>query len=67
MVTLARYRYRMEGGIPALVELLDSTNTKVQRAAAGALRTLTFMNEDNKNQVLDMGLFSKLFYLAKLH
>lgn len=42
---------RMEGGIPPLVELLDFTDTKVQRAAAGALRTLAFKNDENKNQV----------------
>lgn len=42
----------MEGGIPPLVELLDFTDTKVQRAAAGALRTLAFKNDANKNQVV---------------
>lgn len=42
---------RTEGGIPPLVELLESTDSKVQRAAAGALRTLAFKNEANKNQV----------------
>ncbi|KAJ8431291.1 hypothetical protein Cgig2_026267 [Carnegiea gigantea] len=42
---------RIEGGIPPLVELLDSTDIKVQRAAAGALRTLAFKNDENKNQV----------------
>lgn len=41
----------MEGGIPPLVELLEFTDTKVQRAAAGALRTLAFKNDENKNQV----------------
>jgi flavin-binding protein dodecin len=44
-------RVRMEGGIPPLVELLEFTDTKVQRAAAGALRTLAFKNDENKNQV----------------
>lgn len=43
--------YRIEGGIPPLVELLDFTDAKVQRAAAGALRTLAFKNDENKNQV----------------
>ena len=42
----------MEGGIPPLVELLEFTDTKVQRAAAGALRTLAFKNDENKNQVI---------------
>ncbi|WRX21236.1 BTB/POZ domain - like 10 [Theobroma cacao] len=49
-------RVRMEGGIPPLVELLDFTDTKVQRAAAGALRTLAFKNDENKNQVTDLPL-----------
>ena len=42
-----------EGGIPPLVELLEFTDAKVQRAAAGALRTLAFKNDENKNQVDD--------------
>lgn len=46
-----RVMCRSEGGIPPLVVLLESTDTKVQRAAAGALRTLAFKNEANKNQV----------------
>ncbi|KAL9364398.1 hypothetical protein Peur_042271 [Populus x canadensis] len=46
-------RVRMEGGIPPLVELLEFTDTKVQRAAAGALRTLAFKNDDNKNQIVE--------------
>jgi len=44
--------FRLEGGIPPLVELLEFNDTKVQRAAAGALRTLAFQNAENKNQVL---------------
>ena len=43
--------FRVEGGIPPLVELLESNDAKVQRAAAGALRTLAFKNDENKNQV----------------
>lgn len=43
--------FRMEGGIPPLVELLEFDDAKVQRAAAGALRTLAFKNDENKNQV----------------
>ncbi|XP_073266920.1 ARM REPEAT PROTEIN INTERACTING WITH ABF2 isoform X2 [Populus alba] len=46
-------RVRMEGGIPPLVELLEFTDTKVQRAAAGALRTLAFKNDENKNQIVE--------------
>jgi hypothetical protein len=41
----------MEVGIPPLVKLLESTDSKVQQAAAGALRTLAFKNEANKNQL----------------
>jgi hypothetical protein len=41
----------MEGGIPPLVKLLKSNDSKVQQAAAGALQTLAFKNEANKNQV----------------
>ena len=42
---------RLEGGIPPLVDLPEFSDSKVQRAAAGALRTLAFKNDDNKNQV----------------
>ncbi len=42
---------REQGGIPPLVALLEALDLKVQRAAAGALRTLAFKNEDNKQQV----------------
>jgi hypothetical protein len=42
---------RTEGGIPPLVHLLEFADTKVQRAAAGALRTLAFKNDENKNQI----------------
>ncbi|KAF5941738.1 hypothetical protein HYC85_019380 [Camellia sinensis] len=45
-------RVRLEGGIPPLVELLEFIDPKVQRAAAGALRTLAFKNDENKNQVI---------------
>ncbi|CAK7346594.1 unnamed protein product [Dovyalis caffra] len=44
-------RVRIEGAIPSLVELLEHADIKVQRAAAGALRTLAFKNDENKNQV----------------
>ena len=46
------FSYRMEGGIPPLVELLGLIDAKVQRAAAGALRTLAFKNDENKKQVI---------------
>ncbi|CAH1450304.1 unnamed protein product [Lactuca virosa] len=44
---------RVEGGIPPLVELLESSDAKVQRVAAGALRTLAFKNDENKNQIVE--------------
>ncbi|XP_042462572.1 ARM REPEAT PROTEIN INTERACTING WITH ABF2 isoform X1 [Zingiber officinale] len=44
---------RYEGGIPPLVQLLESTDLKVQRAVAGALRTLAFKNDSNKNQIVE--------------
>nr|GFB73245.1 ARM repeat protein interacting with ABF2 [Tanacetum cinerariifolium] len=46
-------RVRVEGGIPPLVELLESSDAKVQKAAAGALRTLAFKNDENKTQIVD--------------
>ncbi|CAH1437395.1 unnamed protein product [Lactuca virosa] len=44
---------RVEGGIPPLVELLESSDAKVQRAATRALRTLAFKNDENKNQIVE--------------
>ena len=57
---------RTEGGIPPLVELLESTDGKVQRAAAGALRTLAFKNEENKNQVIFLTQFIDSVYVQYL-
>lgn len=54
----------MEGGIPPLVELLEFTDTKVQRAAAGALRTLAFKNDENKKQVINLDLEVGLIRLS---
>lgn len=45
------YVIRVDGGIPPLVELLQFVDKKVQIAAAGAIRTLAFKNNENKNQV----------------
>ncbi|KAK2451214.1 ARM REPEAT PROTEIN INTERACTING WITH ABF2 [Trifolium repens] len=47
--------FRLEGGsgIPPLVELLEFDDAKVQRAAAGALRTLAFQNAENKNLIVE--------------
>jgi hypothetical protein len=46
---------RADGGIDPLVRLLSSWDLKVQRAAAGALRTLAFKNDDNKRQIVGCG------------
>ncbi|XVF38170.1 hypothetical protein REPUB_Repub20aG0077300 [Reevesia pubescens] len=58
-------RVRMEGGIPPLVELLEFTDTKVQRAAAGALRTLAFKNDENKNQIVECNALPTLILMLK--
>ena len=39
---------RSLGGIKILVNLLKAQDSKLQRAAASALRVLAFRNEDNK-------------------
>ncbi|XP_042404917.1 ARM REPEAT PROTEIN INTERACTING WITH ABF2-like [Zingiber officinale] len=44
---------RNEGGIPPLVQLLESIDMEVQRAAAGALSILASKNESNKNQIVE--------------
>ncbi|TYH55673.1 hypothetical protein ES332_D09G251300v1 [Gossypium tomentosum] len=56
---------RMEGGIPPLVELLEFTDTKVQRAAAGALRTLAFKNDENKNQIVECNALPTLILMLR--
>lgn len=47
----AHTQVREQEGIPPLVVLLEALDIKVQQAAAGALRTLAFKNEGNKEQV----------------
>ncbi|XP_011072219.1 ARM REPEAT PROTEIN INTERACTING WITH ABF2-like [Sesamum indicum] len=46
-----KFRVRIEGCIPPLVELLEFVEPMVQRATAGAFQTLAFENDENKNQV----------------
>ncbi len=58
-------KVRTEGGIPPLVALLESHDSKVQRAAAGALRTLAFKNEDNKNLIVECGALPHLIYMVR--
>ena len=56
---------REEGGIPPLVALLDSVDVKVQRAAAGALRTLAFKCEANKNQIVSCNALPTLIHMLR--
>lgn len=56
---------RREGGIAPLVRLLNSWDMKVQRAGAGALRTLAFKNDDNKRQIVDSGALPLLVQVSQ--
>ncbi|KAM7485566.1 hypothetical protein LguiA_001575 [Lonicera macranthoides] len=56
---------RLEGGIPPLVELLEFTDPKVQRAAAGALRTLAFKNDENKSQIVECNALPTLILMLR--
>ncbi|AQK93904.1 ARM REPEAT PROTEIN INTERACTING WITH ABF2 [Zea mays] len=56
---------RMEGGIPPLVQLLESQDLKVQRAAAGALRTLAFKNDENKTQIVQCNALPTLILMLR--
>ena len=38
---------------------------QVQRAAAGALRTLAFKNEENKNQIVECGALPTLIHMLR--
>ncbi|PWA58123.1 ARM REPEAT PROTEIN INTERACTING WITH ABF2 [Artemisia annua] len=50
---IIKTRVRVEGGIPPLVELLESNDAKVQRAAVGALHVLASKNDENMTQIVD--------------
>ncbi|XP_019456522.1 PREDICTED: ARM REPEAT PROTEIN INTERACTING WITH ABF2-like [Lupinus angustifolius] len=56
---------RIKGAIPPLVQLLEFTDTKVQRAATGALRTLAFKNFDNKKQIIGCNALPPLTILLQ--
>ncbi|XP_024017337.1 ARM REPEAT PROTEIN INTERACTING WITH ABF2 [Morus notabilis] len=58
-------RVRIEGGIPHLVELLQFSDAKVQRAAAAALRTLAFKNDENKNQIVECNALPTLILMLR--
>ncbi|XP_037540057.1 plakophilin-1 [Nematolebias whitei] len=53
------------GGIPALVNLLDSSNLQISTAVAGALRNLVFKNKTNKLEVHHCGGIAKALNLLK--
>ena len=53
--------FRMEGGIPPLVELFQFDDATLQSAAAGALGSLAFENDENKNQVDDLAWLLGLY------
>ncbi|KAG2274069.1 hypothetical protein Bca52824_056624, partial [Brassica carinata] len=57
--------FRVEGGIPPLVELLNFPDVKVQRAAAGALRTVSFRNDENKNQIVELNALPTLVLMLQ--
>ncbi|XP_007568935.1 plakophilin-1 [Poecilia formosa] len=52
-------------GIPPLVDMLDSDNTNLQRAASGALRNLVFKHKENKMEVQKCGGIAKILNLMK--
>lgn len=58
-------KVRQEGGIPPLVDLLHSIDSKVQRAVAGSLRTLAFKNEDNKQIIVELGSLPLLIQMLR--
>jgi hypothetical protein len=57
-------RVRAAGGIPPLVALLEAWDIKVQRAGAGALRTLAFKNDENKRQIVERGALPLLIQVG---
>jgi hypothetical protein len=62
--TAPQNQVRKEQGIPPLVALLEAWDIKVQRAGAGALRTLAFKNEDNKRQIVECGALPLLIQVC---
>jgi len=54
---------RTAGGIAPLAELLKSSDRKLQRSTAAALRTLAFKNDKNKDLIVECGAVSTLVCL----
>jgi hypothetical protein len=53
------------GGIPQLVRLLGSIDTKVQRASASVLRTLAFKEDSAKQAIVDCGAVPPLIRMLR--
>ncbi|KAI9117235.1 hypothetical protein K1719_011401 [Acacia pycnantha] len=53
-------RVGMDGGIPPLVDLFEFDDVKLQSAAAGALGSLAYKNDENKNQILKLNVLPTL-------
>ena len=53
------------GGIPPLVALLRSPNPDVCQSASGALRNLVFKDQDNKQEVKQVGGIANALELLK--
>jgi hypothetical protein len=47
------------------VTLLEAWDVKVQRAGAGALRTLAFKNDENKRQIVEGGALPLLIRVSR--
>lgn len=62
-----KHLVRRDGGIAPLVRLLSSWDLKVQRAGAGALRTLAFKNDENKRQIVECGALPLLIQVRAAH
>lgn len=56
---------REEDGIKPLVFLLESVDSKVQRAVAGTLRTLAFKNEENKDLIVELDALPLLIHMLR--
>ena len=53
------------GGIPYLVKLLRSVDTKVQRASTSVLRTLAFKEDSAKQAIVECGAVQPLIRMLR--
>lgn len=58
-------RVSLDSCSPCCRAIQEAYDNKVQRAAAGALRTLAFKNEDNKNQIVECGALPTLIHMLR--